>query len=231
MVAAARRVIDHATPTVDWDVVQAGDEAYRTSGKAVPPEVVESLKRTRLGLKGPIGTPLAGYSSPNIELRNVMGLWFNLRMAIHFEGARSPHVGTQIVLIRDVTEDIVRGVQQMVGPDTGIHIKFITRATTDRLARFGLTYAREHGIDRVTVPNQAQTFRTTDGLFVSTVMRVAEEYPELKVEDESSTASLCTLRCAQRPTKCCCLRTSMEECYAGCARGWLGGGSHARCQP
>ena len=194
VIAAARQVLDRATSQINWEVVQAGDEAYRSSGKAVPPDVIESLQRTRVGLKGPMGVPTDGYPSPNTEIRNVMGLWCNLRMAIHFEGARSPHVGTEIVLMRDLAD---RGAQQMVGPDAGIAIRFITRANAERLARFGLTYAREHGITRVTVPNQAPTFRSTDGLFVSAVMRVAEEYPDLTVEGEAMDAV--TMHLAMRP--------------------------------
>src|SRR4029077_12224972 len=103
VVAAAKKVLDHATSSINWDVVQAGEEAYRKQGNPVPPEVIDSLRRTRLGLKGPMGVPTAGYASPNTEIRNAMGLWCNIRMAIHFEGARSPHVGTDIVLVRDVT--------------------------------------------------------------------------------------------------------------------------------
>lgn len=197
VVAAAKNVLDYATPSINWDEVQAGDEAFRKHGNPVPPEVIDSLRRTRLGLKGPMGVPTAGYASPNTEIRNAMGLWCNIRMAIHFEGARSPHVGTDIVLVRDVTEDLVRGVQQMVGPDAGIAIRFITRANADRLARFGLDYARSRGIKRVTVPNQAPTFRSTDGLFVTTVMDVARDYPELTVDEEAMDAV--TMHLAMRP--------------------------------
>src|ERR1700686_3059126 len=155
VVAAAKNVLDHATSSINWDEVEAGESAFKKHGNPVPAEVIDSLRRTRLSLKGPMGVPTSGYASPNTEIRNAMGLWCNIRMAIHFEGARSPHVGTDIVLVRDVTEDLVRGVQQMVGPDAGIAIRFITRANADRLARFGLDYARSHGIKRVTVPNQA----------------------------------------------------------------------------
>lgn len=188
VIAAARLVIDRATSTISWDVVEAGDSAYRQTGNAVPPPVVASLRRTKIGLKGPMGVPTAGYTSPNTEIRNVMGLWCNIRIAIHFEGARSPHVGTKIVLIRDVTEDLVRGVQQMVGPDAGIAVRFITRANAVRLARFGLDYARAHGIKRVTIPNQAPSFRSTDGLFVTTVLDEAKAYPDVSVEEEAMDA-------------------------------------------
>ena len=197
VVAAAKNVLDHATSSISWDEVQAGHEAYQKHGNPVPPEVIDSLRRTRLGLKGPMGVPTAGYASPNTEIRNALGLWCNIRMAIHFEGARSPHIGTDIVLVRDVTEDLVRGVQQMVGPDAGIAIRFITRANADRLARFGLGYARSHGIKRVTVPNQAPTFRSTDGLFVTTVMDAAKDYPEVTVDEEAMDAV--TMHLAMRP--------------------------------
>lgn len=197
VVAAARLVIDAATSKIHWDEVEAGESAYHRTGSAVPPAVIESLQRTKVGLKGPMGVPTKGYASPNTEIRNVMDLWCNLRMAIHFEGARSPHSGTKIVLIRDVTEDLVRGAQQMVGPDAGIAVRFITRANVERLARFGLDYAREHGIRRITIPNQAPSFRSTDGLFVSTVLEEAKAYPDLTVEEEAMDSV--TMHLAMRP--------------------------------
>jgi isocitrate dehydrogenase (NAD+) len=188
VIDAARRVLDHASKEISWDVKEAGDVAYQKFGTAVPSSVIDSLKRTRLGLKGPMGVPTAGYPSPNTEIRSAMDLWCNIRMAIHFHGGISPHLGTDIVLIRDTTEDLVRGAQQMVGPDAGIAIRFITRANAERLARFGLKYAREHHIKKVTVPNQAPSFRSTDGLFVTAVLEVAKEFPELTVEEEAMDA-------------------------------------------
>jgi isocitrate dehydrogenase (NAD+) len=184
LVAAARKVLDRAVSSITWDEVQAGEQAFRAGGKALPDAVLDSLSRTRLGLKGPMGVPKEGYLSPNTEIRAKMGLWCNLRVATYFEGARSRNAGTEIVIIRDVTEDS-RGAQQSVGPDAGIEIKFITRQSAARVARFGLKYASEHGYHRVTIPNQAPSHRSTDGLFLSTILAIAEEYPGLLVEGEA----------------------------------------------
>lgn len=185
VVSAARRVLDSVTSSIVWDEVEAGIEAFNKHGTAVPHQVLDSLRRTRLGLKGPMGNTKTGYLSPNTEIRREMGLWCNLRIATHFEGSASQHLGTEIVVIRDVTEDVSRGVQQMVGPDAGIGVKFITRGSAERVARFAYRYATEHLYKRVTIPNYAPSNRTTDGLFLSTALTVAQEFPELVVDEEA----------------------------------------------
>jgi isocitrate dehydrogenase (NAD+) len=185
---AARTVIDHVTDTIRWDVVEAGLQAYKRHGRAVPAEVIESLTRTRLGLKGPMTVPETGYGSPNTEIRSTMGLWCNIRRARHIPGCRKGTAGTDIVIVRDVTEDLGRGAEQMVGENAGIGIKFVTRAATERLARYAMSYAADRGLTRVTVPNQAPTNRSTDGLFLATVMEEARNHPALRVEGEAMDA-------------------------------------------
>lgn len=185
LAAATRLVLDHAGSSIVWDEVVAGEEAYRKTGAAITPELVASVRRTKSALKGPMGNPGAGYLSPNVDLRAQLGLWCNVRMAIYFEGARSPFPGTFLIVIRDVTEDIGRGVQQMVGEDAGVAIKFITRASSDRVSRFAFEYARAHYYTHLTIPHQAPSLRTTDALFLSTAMAAAKDYPDLTVDDEA----------------------------------------------
>lgn len=188
VVGAARRVLDNVTSSIAWDEVPAGESAYLEYGTAVPPALFESLNRTRVALKGPIGVPRDGYPSPNAAIRREMGLWCNLRVAVRLDQKASPYDGTSIVLIRDVLEDLGRGAQQFVGPDAGITIKFITRSSVGRLARFAYGYATERGLDHVTIPHQATSNRTTDGLFLSEAMSIAAEFPSLTVDDEAMDA-------------------------------------------
>src|ERR1700741_1513870 len=188
VVAAAKLVLDRATAAIDWEEVPAGSGALRDHGHPLPAHTLESLKRTRLGLKGPIGNPGAGYASPNMELRYELGLWCNLRIAQHFEGVDTRFPGTKLVIVRDVMEDTGRGAEQMVGPGAGITIKFITRDSAERVADFACGYARAHGYTRVTIPNQAPSQRLTDGLFLAAATDAGKRYPDLTVDEEAMDA-------------------------------------------
>lgn len=145
VVAAARRVVDAVTTKITWDVVDAGESAFALHGTPVPESVVSSLRETGIGLKGPITVPSRGYSSPNMEIRRALGLWCNVRFAATMDGAPSAFKAADIMIARDVTEDLGRGAQQWVGPDGGIAIKFITRFATQRLAEFVFDYASASG--------------------------------------------------------------------------------------
>lgn len=188
VVAAARSVLDEVTSSIAWDEISVGESAHAKYGTAVPPALFDSLNRTHVALKGPIGVPRAGYPSPNAAIRSTMGLWCNIRLAIRLDETASPYCGTSIVLIRDVLEDLGRGAQQFVGPDAGIAIKFITRPSVARLARFGYNYAVEHGLNHVTIPHQATSNRTTDGLMLSEALSIAREFPSVNVDDEAMDA-------------------------------------------
>jgi isocitrate dehydrogenase (NAD+) len=188
VVAAAKFVLDRATSAIDWEEVPAGEPAIRDHGSPLPGETLDSLRRTRVGLKGPIGNPGRGYASPNMTLRYELGLWCNLRIAQHFDGARSRFPGTKLVIVRDVMEDAGRGAEQMVGPDAGVTIKFITRQSAERVAEFACSYARLHGYRRITIANQAPSQRLTDGLFLSAALDVGRAYDDLAMDEEAMDA-------------------------------------------
>jgi isocitrate dehydrogenase (NAD+) len=184
VVSAARKVLDQAVPNIEWDEVPAGEDAYNKYGTAVPPHTLESIRRTRVVLEGPLNYDEgADHAPPHSILRKQLGLRVNIRHAIHFPGVPSPFPGTHLVIIRDVTEDLSRGVQQMVGPDAGIAVKYITRASVERSAEMAYRYAVDHGFHRVTIANQVISQRTTDGIFLSAAFAVAERFPVLKVEE------------------------------------------------
>ncbi|MGH3756695.1 isocitrate/isopropylmalate family dehydrogenase [Actinophytocola sp.] len=184
IVSASMPVLHAAAPDLEWDEVEAGESAYERRGVALPNDVVESVRHHGLCVKGPMGVPMTGYTSPNSRLRAELGLWCNVRVASSFDGARTRFPGTEIVIIRDVTED-TRGAEQPIGPDAGVKLKFITRRGAERVARYAYSYALHHGLNRVTVANQAPTNRATDGLFLAAAMDVAEEFPDLKIAGEA----------------------------------------------
>jgi isocitrate dehydrogenase (NAD+) len=184
VVSAARRVLDSATSRLVWHEVEAGEGAFRRNGAAVPQDVLDSVLRTRVALKGPIGTPAHGYPSPNAELRGKLGIWCGVRRAVSLPGSPTPFPGVDLVVIREMTEDLGRGAEQIVGPDAAISIKFTTRATARRIADFAYGYASAHGYRTVTIAHHATRLRATDGMFLEECLGRAAGHPHLEVEGE-----------------------------------------------
>lgn len=182
--SAARRVLDATGVAFDWIDGEAGEIPARELGNPLPPETLEMVSRVGLVLKGPMANPIGrGYDSPNIGLRAAAALFANVRVAQSFAGAPTPFPGVDIVVIRELTEDIYNGARQMVGPDAAIAIKFVTRAAVERIARFAFEYAIGNGRRRITVAHKAATLKPTDGLFLDTVKDVAKDYPSVECDD------------------------------------------------
>lgn len=182
--SAARRVLDATGVGFDWIDGEAGEVPARERGTPLPQETLDMVSRVGLVLKGPMANPIGhGYDSPNIGLRAAAALFANVRVAQSFAGAPTPFPGVDIVVIRELTEDIYNGARQMVGPDAAIAIKFVTRAAVDRIARFAFEYAIRNGRRRITVTHKAATLKPTDGLFLDTVRDVAKDYPTVECDD------------------------------------------------
>ena len=184
VVSAARRVLDSALSRLVWHEAEAGEGAFRRRGTAVPREVLDSVRSTRVALKGPIGTPTQGYPSPNAELRGKLGIWCGVRRAISLPGSPGPFTGVDITVIREMTEDLGRGAEQAVGPDAAISVKFTTRETARRIADFAYGYASSHGYRKVTIAHHATRLRATDGMFLAEGLERAAGFPELEVGEE-----------------------------------------------
>ncbi|TDV56380.1 isocitrate/isopropylmalate dehydrogenase family protein [Actinophytocola oryzae] len=181
---AARRVIDAAGVEVDWVLAEAGEVPFERTGATVPPETVAAIREVGVVLKGPMANPVGhGYKSPNIALRQAAGVHTNVRLAWALPGARTHFPGADLVVVREVTEDVFTGATQYVGPDAAITVKWVTRAATHRVARFALEYARTHGRKKVTVAHKAATLKETDGLFLAAAREVAPEYPDIELDD------------------------------------------------
>ena len=181
---AARRVIDAAGVEVDWVLAEAGEVPHGRSGVTVPPETVAAIREVGVALKGPMANPVGhGYRSPNIALRQAAGVHANVRLAWALPGARTHFPGADLVVVREVTEDVFTGATQYVGPDAAITVKWVTRAATHRVTRFAFEYARTHGRKRITVAHKAATLKETDGLFLAAAREIAPEYPDISLDD------------------------------------------------
>src|SRR5947208_3989090 len=183
--AAAVRVLDAAGAELEWERHIAGREALEKYGNPLPPEVLESIRRNCLALKGPITTQVGkGFKSINVQLRQELELYANLRPSRSLESIPSCFTGVDIIVVRENTEDLYAGLEHVVVPGVVESIKIITEKASLRIARFAYDYARRHGRKRVTAVHKANIMKLSDGLFLDCVRRVAHEYPEIQSDDK-----------------------------------------------
>jgi len=181
---ATVKVVEAAGVDIEWEEVKAGEAALESEGTPLPGNVIESIKKNKVALKGPLTTPVgSGYRSINVALRKELDLYANLRPARSYEGIKSRYQNIDLVVVRENTEDLYAGVEHMVGEDAAESIKIITRKGSERIVRFAFEYARKEGRKKVTVVHKANIMKYTDGLFLEVARKVAEEYPEIEFED------------------------------------------------
>jgi len=181
--AAAVKAMAATGVPIDWDPVELNASVILAAGKSLPDPVVESLKRTRLGLKGPVTTPVAGgFQSVNVALRKKFDLFANFRPVIQIPGIPSRFESTaiDIVLFRENTEDLYSGLEQEIVPGVVTGLKVITRTASERIARKAFEFAQLHGRKKVTAIHKANIMKQADGLFLSCCREVAIEYPALE---------------------------------------------------
>jgi isocitrate dehydrogenase (NAD+) len=202
--AAARRVVEATGVEVEWDVQQAGAAVIDSEGTPLPARVMDSIRESRVALKGPITTPVGtGFRSVNVALRQELDLFAAVRPSRSFSGLPTRHSGVDLVVIRENTEDLYQGVEfeqssveagrlrealkELVGftlrDDAGVTVKPISITGTRRIVRFALEHARRHRRKRITVGHKANIMKFSDGVFLSTALEVAEEYPDLHVDE------------------------------------------------
>ena len=201
---ATRRVLEATEVPFIWDVQPAGAETLEKCGTILPEEALESIKRNRVGLKGPITTPGGkGVRSANVALRKKLDLYANVRPAKTYKGLRSRYEKIDIVIVRENTEDLYAGLEfqrgtpeyeemletiahttgQRLDPDSAFSIKYISVLASRRIVKFAFDYARSNGRRKVTAVHKANIMRLSDGLFLSTAQEVAKEYPDIQFED------------------------------------------------
>ncbi len=181
---ATVRVLDAAGADIEWERHIAGAEALEKYGNPLPPEVLESIRRNCLALKGPITTQVGkGFKSINVQLRQELELYANLRPSRSLESIVSRFTGVDIIVVRENTEDLYAGLEHTVVPGVVESLKIITEKASLRIARFAYEYARRHHRKRVTAVHKANIMKLSDGLFLDCVRRVASEYPEIQSDD------------------------------------------------
>lgn len=184
VVAAAIKVVNATGVAIEWEEAPGGQVAIPEYGKPVPEVTLESIRRNRIAIKGPFTNVVGkGFPSPNMTLRKELDLYANLRLSKLYPGVRSRFDKVDLVVIRESMEDTFQGVEQKVGPEAAVALKFVTRQGSERAARFAMEYARREGRKKVTVLHKANILKLTDGLFLSTAQQVAGDYPDIEFEE------------------------------------------------
>jgi len=196
---AMRRVIEATGVQIEWEVQEAGEAAIKRYGTPLPEQVLESVRRNKVGIKGPITTPVGGgFRSVNVSLRKALDLYANLRPAKWLKGVPSRYEGLDLVVVRENTECLYAGIEHEVIPGEAAEaIRIITRRASERVVRFAFEYAKANGRKLVTAVHKGNILKLTDGLFLRTAQKVAAEYPQIAFNDRI-VDNLC-MQLVQRP--------------------------------
>ncbi len=201
---ATRRVLDATGVALEWDVQQAGADQIEASGTPLPDAVLDSIRRNKVAIKGPITTPVGGgFRSVNVGLRKALNLYACLRPCKTYQGVQSRYEEVDVVVVRENTEDLYSGVEfddgsegaremirvieQLEGTripeSSALAIKFISPEASERIVRFAFDYARANGRKKVSAVHKANIMKYADGLFLEVARSVAAEYPEIEFND------------------------------------------------
>jgi isocitrate dehydrogenase (NAD+) len=183
----------------EWRRVDAGESQIAKHGTPLPDQVLESIRETRVALKGPITTPVGeGFRSVNVTLRQALDLYANLRPARSMKGVETRYDDVDLIIVRENTEDLYAGIEHRVGADAAESIKIITRAASERIARFAFDYAVTNGRRKVTAVHKANIMKLSDGLFLESCRTVAAQY-EGRVEFEDRIVDNMCMQLVQKP--------------------------------
>ena len=179
--AATQRVLDAAGVEIEWDVQNAGAAVAETRGTVLPEEVLASIRANKVALKGPIGTPIGkGFRSVNVTLRIALDLYANVRPVKSLPGVEPRFEGTNIVIIRENTEDLYAGLELMIMPGIAQSIKLITEKGCTRICEYAFDYAERMGRKRVTAVHKANIMKLSDGMFLEIFRKVALRHPRIE---------------------------------------------------
>lgn len=201
---ATKRVLDATGVDFNWDVQEAGIDIMETAGTPLPDSVLESIRRTKVAIKGPITTPVGtGFRSVNVALRKAIDLYACVRPCKSYEGVRSKYDNIDLVIVRENTEDLYAGIEfekdtpdakkiiaeiealtgENIREHSGISIKPISVEGTRRIVQYAFDYAREFGRKKVTAVHKANIMKYTDGLFLAVATEVAAQNPDIEFEE------------------------------------------------
>ncbi len=182
--AATVRVLEAVGADFEWESHVVGADAVSLGEEPLPQRVVDSIGRNKICLKGPVTTPVGkGFRSINVQLRQALELYANLRPTLSIPGLAARFEGVDLVVVRENTEGLYSGIEHQVVPGVVESLKIITEKASTRVAEFAFEYARANGRKRITVVHKANIMKLSDGLFLDCCRKVAERYPEIEADD------------------------------------------------
>jgi isocitrate dehydrogenase (NAD+) len=177
---ATVRILEATGVTFEWESFEVGADAYAKYGEYIPKEVIESIERTRVGLKGPVTTPVGGgFSSINVALRQKFELYANFRPIRNLPHIPTRYPDVDLIIVRENTEGLYSGLEHEVVPGVVESLKIITEKASTRIARFAFEYARKNQRKKIHAIHKANIMKLSDGLFLRCSRLVAKEYPEI----------------------------------------------------
>jgi len=178
---AVMKIIDSSGIKINWEIQTAGADVIEKEGTPLPKRVTDSVKRNKIALKAPVTTPIGkGFRSVNVQLRKELDLYANLRPCKNLPSVKTRFDNVDIVVVRENTEDLYAGIERQVDEDRAESIKIITRQASERICRFAFDYALKNNRKEVCVVTKANIMKLSDGLFLDTYRKVAEDYPQIK---------------------------------------------------
>jgi len=185
--SAVRRILDASGVPIDWEVVEARAEntdTHTVRGQVLNKAALESVRRNRVGLKGPMATAIAGGApSVNVALRKGLDLYANLRPVKNLPGVKSRFENVDVVIVRENTEDLYSGLEHEVVPGVVESLKIITEKASTRIAKFAFECARKNGRKKIHAIHKANIMKQGDGLFLKSVRHVAEQYKDIEYRE------------------------------------------------
>ena len=170
------KVVEASGAKINWEKVQAGEAVIEKYNTAIPDYVIDSIKKNKVAIKGPITTPVGkGFKSVNVTLRQKLDLYVNLRPIKSFKGIKSRYEDVDLVIVRENTEDLYAGIEHKIGDYAAESIKIITKPACERICKFAFDYAKDNNRKKVTGVHKANIMKLSDGLFLNTFREVAKD--------------------------------------------------------
>ena len=171
------KVVEASGAKINWEKVQAGEAVIEKYNTPIPDYVIDSIKKNKVAIKGPITTPVGkGFKSVNVTLRQKLDLYVNLRPIKSFKGIKSRYEDVDLVIVRENTEDLYAGIEHKIGDYAAESIKIITKPACERICKFAFDYAKDNNRKKVTGVHKANIMKLSDGLFLNTFREVAKDY-------------------------------------------------------
>ncbi len=193
VVAATQKILAHVQVPIEWEIHHAGLEVAKLTGTPLPPSVIDSVRKNKIALKGPVTTPIGqGFRSVNVTLRQTLDLYANVRPIRSLPNVEN-RFDVDMVIVRENTEGLYAGLELMILPGVAQSIKLTTDKSSTRIAKFAFDYATQNKRSRVTFVHKANIMKISDGLALDCTRRVARSYPDVELAEMIVDAAAMTM--------------------------------------